>query len=129
MHEIATQLRAMQLTAHAAHNMASGPTFFSDHEYLGELYGAYEAAYDSVIERMIGCGTIPGLFNLGIEAAKAQGPNDSGKAFDWLYGAEEDLRKLIDKCMAECSTGTQNLLAQLADDSEQRSYKIGQRIA
>ena len=57
MDTIATQLRALQFLSHRAHNMVKGPTFFEDHEFLGEIYPAYEAAFDSVIERIIGTGS------------------------------------------------------------------------
>lgn len=52
--QLATLLRAGQIFAHDAHNCAKGPTFFSDHAFLGDVYSAYESDYDDVIERHIG---------------------------------------------------------------------------
>ena len=52
--DLATIFRAAYLVAHNSHHLIKGPTFFEDHEFLGELYGTYEEAYDSVVERLIG---------------------------------------------------------------------------
>jgi DNA-binding ferritin-like protein len=132
MNTIATLLRALQLYAHNAHNLAKGPNFFSDHEYLGELYGAYEGAYDSIVERMIGEGDEdPNLGEIGLKAAtiikdKTIGSND--QAFSVLLSTEEKLRAEIEKEVPNASLGTQNLLQQLADDSLSRCYKLKQRL-
>ena len=42
-----TILRFLQFYTHNAHNLLRGPTFFQDHEFLGELYPAYEVDYDA----------------------------------------------------------------------------------
>ena len=44
-----------------------------------------------------------------------------------LLRIEETLRAEIDAALKGASAGTQNLLQQLADDSEKRTYKIQQR--
>ena len=130
MTELATILRAAQLYAHAAHNEASGPTFFADHEYLGELYGAYEAAYDAVVERCIGLGIAVDLAAIGVQAAgrasmwKAQPASD---AFDGLLGLERVICSEIKRQLPFATPGTANLLGQLADDSEARQYKLLRR--
>ena len=130
MHDVATKLRTLQIFTHNAHNIASGSTFLADHEYLGELYPAYEAAYDSVIERLIGLGEEVDIIAIGIEAIKAVAACPTTDAcFESILEQEEALRAAIDECIQGCSTGTQNLLAQIADDSEQRSYRIRQRCS
>ena len=125
-------LRAAQFYAHNAHNLACGATFYQDHAALGDLYSAYEDAYDSVIERMIGSGNIPDLNAIQSAAAAyiATLPaiTDGAMAFAVLLNIEAGIQSLCLSETPQASLGTQNLLAQLADDSEMRSYKIGQRL-
>lgn len=135
LEDLATSLRAMQFYAHAAHNCASGPNFYQDHSVFSELYSAYEDAYDSVVERIIGTDAVPDFKAITKDAAQRFGssgfnPGDeNSKWFQKLLKSEEDMRGLIDLIQEKESNGTQNLLQDLSDASEQRSYKIGQRIA
>jgi len=134
MDKLATLYRAAQFYAHNAHNFAHGSTFYQDHEELGELYGTYETAYDGLVERMIGTGetfdinTV--LTNAAAEAAKLPDPAAFSMTvvFSTILEIEKRLRAEIDNVIDSTSTGTQNMLAQLADDSEVRSYKLQRRI-
>lgn len=134
MDKLATLFRAGQFYAHAAHNFTKGPTFFEDHEFLGELYGTYEDAYDGLVERMIGTGEPFDvrviLTNAAAEANKYADPQAFSPAvlFGVLQDFEKKFRAEIDAISDSQSIGTQNLLADLADKSEARSYKIGQRL-
>lgn len=133
LYEIALQFRSMQLYAHCAHNLCDGITFFSDHEFFGSTYEAYEGAYDAAVERMIGLGMKLDIFKLQMSAAELIAQSrmrDNSDAFTHLLTAEEVIGKLVEKCIAEgeYSQGTVNLLAQFADDSEVRRYKIQQRL-
>lgn len=133
MHSIAIHLRSMQLFAHRAHNDITGPTSFQDHEFLGELYPAYEAEYDSVAERMIGLGEKPDLASITVDAAKmsAMYPNVSKPKdiLEFLLRCEVNLCKLIKADVPKATDGTQNLLQGIADNSESRQYKMRQRLA
>jgi DNA-binding ferritin-like protein len=131
MQDIATQFRAMQFIAHRAHNLASGPTFFEDHEYFGELYAAYEAAYDATIERIIGIGGTPDIGKITYDAVSLMVTEPAAMAvieFGRILVMESELRIIIDAQNEGASLGVQNMLQQFADDSQARSYKIGQRI-
>lgn len=128
MQDLAILLRAAQFFANNAHNLASGETFFEDHEYFGELYGAYESAYDGVIERIIGLGDTPNLVEITVKATdklKAMGEED---AFAVLMKAERDICAACDAASEGETSGTINFLQGLADASEQRQYKLRQRI-
>ena len=130
MKQIAVILRALQLYAHNAHNLAKGKTFFEDHEHFGELYAAYESAYDSVIERMIELGDDPDLIDIldrSCELVK-KAPVDNEDAFDTIMATEYALKEELEAVNGKASLGTQNLLQGLADDSEKRCYLIGQRL-
>ena len=134
---IAIRLRASQFIAHNAHNLASGPTFFTDHKFFGKAYPAYEAAYDSIVERMIGLGEKPDLTDITTKAARElqmtgdimTGGTSPIECYESLLEGERELLDLIAKCCEEVSCGTSNLLANLADDAEVRIYQINQRIA
>ena len=129
MEEVAIILRAMQLFAHAAHNKVSGEAFFADHSFLGGLYPEYEEAYDSVVERIIGTGKDINLSDvLKSATVRVIEPTDSDSIFNALLVSESNLRDAIDTALATATTGTNNILAQLADDSETRCFKIGQRV-
>lgn len=130
MKQIATILRALQFYAHNAHNVAKGKSFFEDHEHFGELYAAYESAYDAVIERMIGLDQTPDLIKIleGACALVTKEPVTNEEAFETLMATEYALREEIDTANKGASLGTQNFLQGLADTSEQRCYLIGQRL-
>ena len=131
MHNLATLFRAAQLCSHEKHNTVQGPTFFEDHEYLGELYGTYEEAYDSVIERMIGLGEKCDISGGNIQAADlAKWFCDLEPIDKWpniFLEIETRVQKEVDSCCKGASSGTINFLQGLADESEQRVYKLKQR--
>lgn len=134
MDSLITQLRALQFFAHRAHNVIKGPTFFEDHEFLGELYPAYESAYDSAVERVIGLGTEKlNLPKINIAAAEMSNimPNETKPEpfFRAILKGEKDLCGMIDEAVREASQGTQNLLQGFADESEARQYKLKQRLS
>ena len=134
MDSLITQLRALQFLAHRAHNVIKGPTFFEDHEFLGEIYPAYEAAYDSAVERVIGLGTEKlNLSKINIAASQMSDilPNET-KPEPFLRAilkGEKDLCKMIDEAVEKASQGTQNLLQGICDDSEKRQYQLKQRLS
>ena len=133
--EMAICFRAMQLYTHHAHNLVAHATFFSDHEFFGELYSFAEGAYDSLIERHVG--TVSDQINLAEVVAKAHQKIVSLQSTvkeNKTYYLET--LKLVDYILAECekyksapvSIGTQNLIADLADKTEVIKFKIKQRV-
>ena len=134
MHDLAIILRSAQLYAHNAHNMTKGKTFFSDHEFLSEAYAAYESAYDSVVERMIGLGYDVDLNRVTKEAGKDAGSYavkdvDPEMFFTTLFNFERNICDCVKEYVPNMTDGTQNLLQGIADDSEIRQYKLRQRLA
>jgi DNA-binding ferritin-like protein len=109
-----------------------GSTFFSDHEFLGELYPVYESAYDGVIERMIGLGSSPDLAIIQAEAVdrlKKQPQKAACEVYFQHIGAMElELCDMVEQMKSGVSEGTRQMLGTLADESEARQYKIIQRI-
>lgn len=131
MKGIAVILRALQLYAHNAHNLAKGATFFEDHEYFGELYAAYEGEYDSIVEMMIGGEEkvdLCAITEKACELACASTPKDNDEAFSVIYETEKSLKKELESEMEKQDLGAQNLIQQIAQNSRDRCYKIGQRL-
>ena len=130
---LATLYRSAQFYAHAAHNLVTGNSFFSDHSFLGELYGTYEGGYDDLIERTIGLGETVNIPDITKNAAKVFADifPEKGSAevyFRAILAFETKIRAQIKSINADESLGTQNMIQDLADQSEKRAYKLKQRI-
>jgi DNA-binding ferritin-like protein len=138
MFKLLVQCRAMQMFYHSAHNLASKVAFFGDHSAFGDFYSALEGDYDSVIERAIGTSG-PEIANLqriiaavhekcmGCPSTEAK---DNKVLFEHSLAMEKELQGIATLIIRSPGTseGTKNLVAQIADDSESRCYKIKQRI-
>ena len=134
--QIATLLRAGQLYNHHCHNNVAGATFFSDHEYFGEVYPALEGDYDGCIERYIGLCKMPA--DTVAIAANATDlisdmPLQPGEGNHNFFSAslklEEALCKLLgDVCSSKIPEGTKQFLGDIADKSEKRQYFLTQRL-
>ena len=131
MQDLAIKLRCSQFVAHACHNKVKGPMFLEYHEYLGELYGIYEGLYDDVVERMIGLGIDADPSALTKAAAdKAEEAEvydgDALGMFSYLNDCEKEIRSLAEGLNEGATFGSKNFLQGIADESEKRSYKLGQ---
>ncbi len=134
MKNTATLLRTLHLIGHNFHNLMTGQSFFSDHSFASEVYVAAADAYDAVIERCISLHDYGNeeLKSINEEACKNmsvstyQSPEQAFKTFMMI---EKLLCQALAEEMKGASEGTKNLLAQLADDSEVRQYKLKQRLA
>lgn len=135
--KLATHLQALKFASHYFHNICSKVAFFSDHEFFGEVYGAADGAYDSVIERYVG---LFGAGNLNLNAL-VQMSHDKIKSvpsqfpenhamFGVLLQMENELNAMCNAiCKSpECSEGTRQLVGDLANASEMRLYKIKRRM-
>ena len=129
--QLAALFRFLQLYAHATHNTAKGPTFFADHEFLGELYPTYEAAYDALVERIIGLTGAANIQEITAAAAALFAGADVSAIWATLLEGERKVCELVELAAIsdELSQGTINLLVGLADQSEARAYKLAQRAA
>jgi DNA-binding ferritin-like protein len=132
MEKLATILRSLQLYSHQAHNLIRGQTFFQDHEFLGEIYPAYETDYDDVVERCIGTGEKIDIKAVNKQAAENL-PSDSLLTVDFCFARlltnEKLLCKQIEEVTPKVSIGTQQLIGEIANKSEVRQYKLKQRTA
>lgn len=133
MNELIITFRCAQFVAHNFHNFAKGYSFFADHEFLGTLYGTYEEAYDALVERTIGSGKPIDLRDITCQAAdraKAYSAETMScdEMFATLQSMEESICVWCKTYTSGATLGTANLLADLADKSEARQYKLKQRI-
>ena len=130
------QLRAMQLFYHNCHNVTKGPSFMSDHNLFGDFYGKAEGDYDGCAERFIGLAGSDAFDGIKIAASAttllSQLPKTSEPADMWKIGLglEQSLVKLCEACDKDpkYSSGTRQLVGDIANFSEGRIYKIKQRI-
>jgi DNA-binding ferritin-like protein len=136
MQTLAIKARTMQFVAHSGHNLTTGSSFFGDHSALGGLYETYTKLYDLIVERMISVGEETKPLSLTLEAANAamlvEETNKADEIFAELAFLEIELRGLCRKYLDQeenISVGVKNLVEQIASDSEDRSYKLVQRLA
>jgi len=137
MKQLLIQLRTMQLFTHGAHNLCSKVLFFQDHDFFGSVYTVLEGDYDSVLERMIGLHgeeslDYPNLLNAiatKLKPLPSVGVKENSEFFKALLTLEVELCSLIKQTIAKGTTpGTEQLIGEIANQSEMRQYKIKQRI-
>lgn len=128
MEDLITLLKTMTHYAHNMHNLTKGSTFLQDHDFLAELYANYETEYDDCVERSIGLGFPPNLQKIHIDAAQTLSklPHNEN-VWRVLLNMEKLLREEIAKITPTSSIGTQQMIGNIADKSEVRSYKLTQR--
>lgn len=133
--ELAIYLRFKQLFAHNCHNLVSKPTFFSDHEFLGELYGQAEGWYDGTIERMIGLGENVDLVGIQVEAVSylkeaKYNQEDNQACFQILLNITKEILGEIEKIAksGKISQGTLQFIGTIADLEEVNVYKLKRRL-
>ena len=128
-------LRAAQLYTHNAHNLIKGPVFFEDHEFLGDLYPKYETTYDLVVERMIGLNIPINLTETQVGAVQVLQRLNISSDPNMIFSSIIQLEKMINQKSEQCSKlpeyseGTRQMLGNICDESEQRQYKLKQRVA
>lgn len=122
-------LKYMNIYAHISHNYLGGETFFQDHEFLADLYEKYEEIYDSLVERFIGLDKSLDIIKVHKSAIDAVTvPKSYEECFQELLKCEEFVCEACKEMSDKATLGLGNMLAQIADDSEARQYKIKQRL-
>lgn len=131
MKSLAIILRASQLYAHQAHNLAHGCNFQSDHATFASFYEAYEGAYDDIVERLIGltgdC-DIAAITKSACDIVEKTKFKDVQHAYTVLLATEKSICEVATTENKKATLGTQNLLQGIADASEKRMYVIQQRL-
>jgi DNA-binding ferritin-like protein len=137
MLKCAIALRALQIYSQHAHNLAARVPFFSDHEFLGEIYEEADDHYDSIIERMIGLKGEEGLDLMPLLSAVMQrlqgkpciGVQSNSVFFQEILRMKQELcAYLAEEIAAGVSPGTEQLLGDICDKQEQCIYKLRQRL-
>lgn len=130
---LAAQLRAMQLFAHNMHNLTHGPQFMQNHSLFGELYPAYEAAYDSVVERVIG---LHGAQAIDLKSVQEQAVSilmeipevDAAEPWSAFLELETNVRSAVKTLSEGAEDGVIQMLGDISDKSDARSYKFQQLV-
>lgn len=132
MQDLAVALRTYQLFVQSLHNTVRGLAFISHHEFLGELYEEVAGDYDDVVERCIGTGVAIDPFAVqheaGMAASQIMVPADPAQMFITVNNLESLIRDQIAEVYPAVSIGTQQLIGEIANKSEKRSYKLQQLI-
>ena len=138
MLELLVLLRSAQLFCHSAHNLCARTPFHQDHDFFGDSYSAFEDAYDSIAERIIGLYGEDSMELNRIVAEVAEKLQDcpstgvkENKAFyECQLKLEQELCSLAESICKnpKASQGVIQTVGTLCEQSEVRIYKIKQRI-
>lgn len=134
MNELAIYLNALFIYGRLCHNLASGISFLSDHDFFAEIYEFGEDSYDSVIERCIGLGLAIDIKDINLRAAKINSKLDIGSTnqdkFNVILGLLNNINLNITKLVQskDYTIGTEQLIGDIANKVESFQYKIKQRI-
>lgn len=130
---LATYLRSMQLYYHNCHNMTKGSSFVGDHNLFGELYPELENQYDSLVERIIGISDQPlNLFEMNSKSGLLMKNLPQQMSNDDMFRNGLNFEKQLIRLCEEIdksgfSSGTRQLVGDLANSAEMRVYKLKQR--
>lgn len=138
MLELLILLRSMQLATHHAHNLCARTPFHQDHAFFADSYSAYEDAYDSVIERIIGLygedsvdlNRIIAEVATKLQDAPGIGVKENKAFYEYQLKCEQELCTKVEAICKnpKASQGVIQTIATLGEQSEIRQYKIKQRI-
>lgn len=130
--------RAMNLFYHNCHNVVYGPQFASDHQMFGEFYVALDADYDQLAERCVGvfgrqCLDLNAILEKVETILEDLTKPHTSSVDDMLASAVKAEHELLTICNFTCkapgvTSGIEQLVGTIAEQSEIRSYKLMQRI-
>lgn len=130
-------LRLMNLLLHQYHNVCARVGFFADHEALGEMYEEADSEYDLVAERLVGLSDSSALNLQAILDAVCQkykqypmDAKENSTLFQAALQLEKELQQQIEVLVKAggITQGVVQLLGDIAQRSEIRTYKIKQRL-
>lgn len=137
MKELLILLRAMQLYSQNAHHLVKGVGFHQDHEFFGDTYEELAKDYDDVAERIIGLfgeehvnlqGILVGVAQK-IADAPSSGTPDNKTFYEYQLKLEDRLCALVKQIIDATPTpGTEQLVGEICNKSESRSYRIKRRL-
>jgi DNA-binding ferritin-like protein len=137
MKELLYLLRAMNIYSQSAHHLVKGTPFHSDHAFFGDVYDALIDAYDSVAERIVSLygeeplklDVVMSMAMSKIADAPSVGVMDNKVFYEYQERLESRLRDLVAKIIATgVSPGVEQLIGEIANQSEMRSYLIKRRL-
>ena len=136
--DLAVCFRGMYLYSVQAHQLASKSTFIQDHEFLADIYSFAESSYDRLVERHIGTVSSSGvdfisLTNKSVDKVKSlkQIVSENKEYFEEILRFSTYILQELNKVAKSpsISVGTQNMIADIADQLEVLRYKIKRRIS
>lgn len=136
--DLSVCFRGLYLYGVHSHQLVSKSTFSQDHEFLAEIYEFAEASYDRLVERHIGTVNTSGvdfisLTNKSIEKVKSlkQTVSENKEYFEEILRFSTYILQELNKVAKSpsISVGTQNMIADIADQLEVLRYKIKRRVS
>lgn len=135
--ELLIKLTSLSMYYKTAHWQSKNKVYYGDHTLLDRLSCEAGSRIDQVAEKAIGTGEnedvnlpdiLKGVYNEVKE--ESYNPDENTEFFKCAQVMEEELRQFCeDKENAEGTTcGMRNLLGDIADESEGRSYLLKQRL-
>lgn len=128
-------IRSLHLYYHYCHNLTYGPTFLADHNTFADFYTELAGQYDQVSEYAV---ALLGNSKFDVEninkaiAMRLDGMAvnklSPGEMFKQALKLEKDLVEDLEALDKKSSIGMKNLLGDLAQTSDVRTYKIQQRL-
>jgi len=131
-------VRSLSEYYQVAHWTCKNSTFFADHLLFERLYGEASSAIDSIAEKMIGVGDGADKLSLPVIL---KGIYEKTKSLPYLasenkvyceaaLAMENELQDYCAKYDSEAnSVGCKNMVADLADKSQNRIYLLKQRLS
>lgn len=134
MQDLAVLLNVLGIYGRLCHNLSTGATFIQDHEFFAEIYGFAEDSYDSVIERCIGTGVDIDIQQINLKAATACSQVSIGETNEDMFSSIVEIINQINELIESLvdskaySTGTEQLIGDIANQFEVTLYKLKQRL-
>ena len=138
MLELLILLRASQLFTHSAHNLCARTPFHQDHAFFADSYSAFEDAYDSIAERIIGLygedsmelNRIMSEVAQKLQNCPSTGVKENKAFYEYQLQLEQELCSKVEAICKnpKASQGVIQTCGTLCEQSEIRQYKIKQRI-
>jgi len=134
--ELLAKLRALALYYQTAHWQVKGSLFYQDHLLFDRLYNSVVPEIDKVGERSIGITGDRAVVNLNaslqaisdiISAVPTECPENLHFASSAI-ALEKDVLACLELMKAQASFGSENLLADIADNHESHLYLLQQRV-
>lgn len=133
--KLVCSLRSLQIYYQFAHHNVSKAVFFSDHGALGDFYDELQGEYDRAAEKYVAQYEKYNLQQMMVQVSDKlkSYPSEVKENKDFFVaalGCEKEIGSMVDAIVRQggYSEGCKNLISDIGTKSEERVYKIQQRV-